>query len=401
MPVGAIDSLFISASAMSTTGLATLDTGTSFTFFGELVILLLIQVGGLGYMTIGSFAYLSLSGRLSGFRVHTTRAAFGLPDTIAPALFIRSVVVFTLMVEAVGAFALTVMFYHRDVPGFLWQGIFHSVSAFCTAGFSLFATSLEAYKSDPAVLLTISALSVLGSIGFLIVVDIWFWITGRIARLGFTSTVILKMTAWLIGIGTLAVMIADPVIAAMPFGERLLNGFFQAMSASTTVGFNTVPVGGMGIAALFALIVLMLIGASPAGTGGGFKTTSAAVIAGVVRSVLRGRGQVQLYGRAVSEDRVHLASAALAYYLSAMSLALFVLLLVDPGATFEATLFEAVSAMSTVGLSMGLTGSLSDAGKLIVTFLMFAGRVGFLTFGIAIALRGRRDAKLAEADLVL
>ena len=400
-PVGAIDGLFIAASAISTTGLATVDTGTSFTFWGELVVLLLIQAGGLGYMTIGSFAYLSLSRRLSGLRVHTTRATFGLPSTISPAVFIRSVVLFTLFVEAAGAFALTVMFYHRGVPDFLWQAIFHSVSSFCTAGFSLFATSMEAYKADPAVLLTISALSILGSVGFLIVVDIWAWTVGRAARLGFTSIVILKMTAWLIGVGTVVVVIADPVIAAMPLGTRLLNGFFQAMTASTTVGFNTVPVGQMGIAALFALIVLMLIGASPAGTGGGFKTTSAAVLAALVRSTLRGRGQVQLYGQAISEDRVHLAASAFAHYLSAMSLALFALLIVDPGATFEATLFEAVSAMSTVGLSMGMTGSLSDAGKLIVTFLMFAGRVGFLTFGVAIALRNRTAVRLPETDLVL
>ncbi|MCX7890176.1 MAG: potassium transporter KtrB [Rhodobacteraceae bacterium] len=399
--VAPIDALFISASAVSTTGLVTVDPGSAFSPFGEVVILVLIQLGGLGYMTVGSFALLALTRRLGPIRARATRAAFGLPEGIGPAFFLRSVVLFTLAVELAGAFVLAGLFFARGVPDPVWSGLFHSVSAFCTAGFSLFPDSFERFRHDPAILFTLSALSILGSVGFLIVVDIWYWTVGRAARLGFTSAVILRTTCWLIGFGTLLFFLTDPATGHMIWDQRLLNAFFQAMSASTTVGFNSVPIGGTGTAALFVLILLMVVGASPAGTGGGFKTTSLAVILGLIASVLRGRPDIRLCGRRLGEDRIHLAAASLAFYLGMMALAVLVLGWLEPAADFEAVVFEAVSAMSTVGLSMGLTGSLGDAGKLVVIVLMFAGRVGFLTFGIALALRDRAQPAREEGELVL
>jgi trk system potassium uptake protein TrkH len=399
MPVRWIDTLFVAVSAVSTTGLVTVDPGGTFSRFGEVVILLLIQAGGLGYMTVGSFAYLSFQNRLSSVRARGARAAFGLPATMDVAQFIRAVVVYTMAVQALGALLLWPLFAQAGVADPLWMAVFHAVSAFCTAGFSLFATGLEPFVANPGIVAVISVLSILGALGFLIVVDALQRGFGQERRVGFSARVILVVSAVLIGLGTLALGFLEPSIAQRPGMERWLAAGFQAMTAATTVGFNTVPIGAVGGAAVMVFVVLMVVGASPAGTGGGLKTTTFAVLFAEMRAVLRQRPDVVLMGRVLPPERVRMASAALSYYLAVLALAVTVLLVTETGARFDVVLFEAVSALSTVGLSMGLTGALSDPGKLVVTLLMYAGRVGILTFGIAFALRAT-DAPAARDDVV-
>lgn len=400
-PVGALDNLFIAASAVSTTGLVTVDPGSSYTVFGEAVILILIQLGGLGYMTVGSFAYLSFQNRLNVLRSRTVRTGFGLPATMDLRQFLRAVVLFTLSVEATGALALWPLFAAAGVEGALWQAVFHAVSSFCTAGFSLFATSLEAFRGDPGVVGVVSLLSLLGAMGFLIVVDLVHRVMGEERKVGFSARVILATTAVIVAAGTLVLGLAEPTIAALPGGERWLAAFFQAMTASTTVGFNTVPIAPVSGAAVLAILLMMVVGASPAGTGGGLKTTTFAVLWAGMKSVFRGRAHAGLLGRTLPDDRLRVAGAALSGYLGLMVLGLFLLLLCEPGARFDVLWFEAVSALSTVGLSMGITGSLSEAGKWVVIGLMFAGRVGILTFGIAFALSRAPEPEPAEGDVVL
>ena len=399
-PTGALDNLFIATSAVSTTGLVTVDPGSSYTFFGEIVILLLIQAGGLGYMTIGSFIVLSLTHDLGRVRAQATRNVFNLPDGISPAAFIRSVVLFTLACEAVGAIALYLVFSAADVPDPVWTAIFHSVSAFCTAGFSLFATGLEPFRDNVALNLVISALSILGAMGFLIVVDVLRTMTGRAAHLGFTSKVITRVTALFLVCGTLFVFVAEPGLQALEPGDRLMTAFFQVMSASTTVGFNTYPIGALSSAVLVVLFFLMMFGASPAGTGGGLKTTSFAALVGLVRSTLKGRDSIRFFKRDIPPARLQTATASLAYYLTVAAVAAVLLFLSEPGAAFEVVLFEIFSALGTVGLSMGLTGELSEIGKLIVIVLMTAGRVGILTFGIALATHDESREEERDNDLV-
>ncbi len=399
VPVRWIDTLFIAVSAVSTTGLVTVGPGGSFTAFGEAVILVLMQAGGLGYMTIGSFAYLSFQNRLTAVRARGARAAFGLPSTLNVAQFLRAVVLYTAAVQAVGALALWPLFAQAGVADPLWMAVFHAVSAFCTAGFSLFATGFEPFVGNPGIVAVISALSVLGALGFLIVVDTLQRGLGQERRVGFSSRVIIVVSGLLIAGGTLVLATLEPSIAARPGAERWLAAFFQAMTAATTVGFNTVPIGAVGGTAVMVFVVLMVIGASPAGTGGGLKTTTFAVLLAEMRAVLRQRSDVVLMGRVLPPERVRMASAALIYYLVVLSLAVTVLLVTEAGARFDVGLFEAVSAQSTVGLSMGLTGALSDPGKLVVTVLMYAGRVGILTFGIAFALRATH-APAARDDVV-
>ncbi len=399
--VRAIDTLFIATSAVSTTGLVSVDPGGSFTFFGEVVILLLIQAGGLGYMTIGSFATLAIMGKLPGMRARATKHAFNLPDSIRPRQFIVSVVAFTLVVEVAGALALWALFAADGTPDALWMGIFHSVSAFCTAGFSLFPASFEGYEGHFALKLVLSVLSILGAMGFLIVVDGWRTLTGQARFLGFSSKVIVRMTLLFLAVGTLILFVVEPSLRGLSPEDRLMDAFFQTMTATTTVGFNTVPIGGIGGASLMVLFFLMVIGASPAGTGGGLKTTSFAALVGLVRSTLKGRDRVRYLKREVPPDRLQLATASLAYYFALAGAAMFLLLLTEAGAAFEVVMFEVISAMGTVGLSMGLTGGLSDLGKLVVVVLMTAGRVGILTFGIAVASHDESRAEEADNDLVL
>lgn len=398
--IRALDTLFTAVSAVSTTGLTTIDTGSSFTLFGEIIVLLLIQFGGLGYMTVSSFAFLALAGRISGARKHAVRATFGLPDGTSIPRFLASSVIFTAVVEAAGAFALWLSFRKAGVDDAAWQATFHSISAFCTAGFSLFSTGLTDFSADRSINWIVSVLSILGAMGFLVVADVISWFRSERSKTAFTSAVIIWTTfGMIIGVMFL-IAFTDPLLAALPPAEVWRAAFFQAMSASTTVGFNTIDVSAIAPLTGLLLIILMIVGASPAGTGGGLKTTSFAALIALFISVARGRPNTQIAGRRLPDARVRLAAATLIAYLVLLLAALVLLMVYDPQMPFLPLVFEAVSALSTVGLSMGLTGGFSEPGKVVLIALMYAGRVGILTFVVAVAARIRVE-KPTEADLAL
>ena len=401
VPVTTLDNLFIATSAVSTTGLVSVDPGSSYTFIGQLVILALIQLGGLGYMTLGSFIILSLTNGLSRTRTKATRDVFNLPEDISPKNFVVAVVLFTFVCEAIGAAVLYPMLVAEGVANPLWSAIFHSVSAFCTAGFSLNATSFEAFRGHVGINLAISALSILGAMGFLIVMDSWRTVTGQASHLGFTSKVITRMTVAFLFFGTLLFFVVEPSIRDLDPTERLLAAFFQVMTASTTVGFNTHPISALSSAILIILFFLMVVGASPAGTGGGLKTTSFAALVGLVRSTLKGRDRVRFFKREIPPARLQNATASFSYYAFFAALATFLLFITEAGGDFEVVLFEVLSAMGTVGLSMGLTGELSDLGKVLVIVLMTAGRIGILTFGIALSAHDESREEERDNELVL
>ncbi|MEO1549985.1 MAG: potassium transporter TrkG [Pseudomonadota bacterium] len=401
VPVGALDTLFIATSAVSTTGLVTVDPGTSFTFWGQLVILMLIQLGGLGYMTLGSFIVLSVTNTISRAREDATRSAFNLPRSISPKAFITSVVVFTLVCQSLGAAALYLIFLAEGVANPGWSAVFHAISAFCTAGFSLLPNSFEGFRDHAGLNLVISALSILGAMGFLIVLDLSRTLTGRSAHLGFTSKVIARITVLFLALGTLVLFVVEPSLQSLAPVERLLASFFQVMTASTTVGFNTHPVSALSSAILVVFFFLMIIGASPAGTGGGLKSTTFATLVGLVRSTTKGRDRIRFFKREISTADIQHATASLSYYLIVALIAAFLLFLTEPQAPFEVVLFEIFSAMGTVGLSMGLTGEVSDLGKLILVVLMTAGRIGILTFGIALAAHDESREEEKDNELVL
>jgi trk system potassium uptake protein TrkH len=397
-----IDALFIATSAVSTTGLVTIDPASSFSFFGELVILVLLQIGGIGYLTVMTFLLLTWRDRLNAQQLELTRAGFGLTADYTIGRFVRVVAISTLAVEAAGALLLWRQFESAGVPDALWQGIFHSVSAFCTAGFSLFATSLEGFKDNGPLLLTISVLSYIGAIGFIVIFEAVDRVTRRRSSFSPTSRIILSVTGGIGLTGTVFLMLFEPSIHALPRDQQLLNAFFQAMTASTTVGFNSLPIGALAPASIMVLYLLMFVGASPSGTGGGLKSTTAALIVASVWASLTNRASVVTGGVRVPEARVRQANATLVMGLATVFVAV-VLLDLTGSYPMDKVLFEVFSALGTVGLSMGLTGELNDAGKFIITVVMYVGRVGILAFFVLFALNWLREAPsaLPQRDVVL
>ena len=400
-PLSPLDTLFTAVSAVSTTGLTTIDTGTSYTFAGQIVVVLLIQFGGIGYMTGSSFLFLSLRNHLSETQQKTAKTAYSLPNSITPALFIRSVILFTFACEAVGAALLYPVLKAGGEADPLWSAIFHSISAFCTAGFGLRTDSFAPYVANVPLNMTLAVLSIFGAMGFIVVADVVRRIAGQTSHIGFTCKVIVRMTASLLVAGTLLLFIIEPSLAGMPPWERLQAAFFQAASASTTVGFNTVNIGGLAKGSLLVIMVLMIIGASPAGTGGGLKTTCFAALIGLVRSTLKGRSSVRFFKREVPPAQLQAATASLVCYCGALAIGTFLLSLAQPSVEFDKLLFEAVSAIGTVGLSMGLTSDLSAIGKLVIIALMIIGRLGVLTFGLATAVPDESREEEADNDLAV
>ena len=396
--VGVLDNLFIATSAVSTTGLVTVNTPEAYSFWGEVVVMLLFQAGGLGYMTLGSFVILACRRPLSESRTQITRAAFSLPEGFEPTRFVAQVVAFGLAFEIAGAAALYAAFGRAGVEQPLWPAVFHSVSAFCTAGFSVFPNSLEDFRADFWVNAIVTILSLGGAIGFLVMADITEWLAGRRERTTLTTRIVLSATAWSIALGWLLLFLMEPGFKELPAEERLLASGFQAMTALTTVGFNTHPIGELSSAVVLVTLVLMILGASPSGTGGGLKSTSVTAALAVLWSTLHGRETTTFWGRQVPEHRLHTAFAALVFYVSTFLVGSVLLLMVQTQA-FEDVLFEAASALGTVGLSRGLTGDLTPVGKLIVIALMFVGRMGPLSVGLAL-FRRPGGAPTAEPEAI-
>lgn len=378
-----VDALFTAMSAVSTTGLVTLSTGADFSSFGQGVILALMQLGGLGYMTIGSMVVMAVAGRLGEWRERVHRLALNLPDDARVQDFLRMVFLYTLVVEGLGAVWLTAEFRASGVENPLWSGIFHSVSAFCTAGFGLYDTSFEAFRDDLGINAAICILSLLGALGFLIVHDLWRSLRIWRAELTFTSRIILISTAVIVVGATVAFNVEEDLVGRVGEPISWMRAFFQVVSASTTVGFNTVPIGELSGASAYLLLLCMLIGASPAGTGGGIKTTTVTACWAIMTSVLRQQECPTFLGRQIPDSRRRLAVATVLLYIMALSLGIYLLAIFDRGDLFN-QIFECVSALSTVGLSRGITAGLSDAGKLVVTGLMFIGRVGPLFLATAL-----------------
>ncbi len=398
--VPAIDNLFIAMSALSTTGLTTVSVADSYTFWGQLVILILIQLGGIGYMTFGSFVLLSRGSHLTERRERVGQTVFALPQSFKIEKFIRSVIKFTMLIEMAGAAVLYAVFSERGVENPLWNAIFHSISAFCTAGFSLFNTSFEAFRDDFWLNATIGILSYLGAIGFIVCVDFWRRFRGKVESVTLTSKIILWSTFWWSLAGTVLLFVTEPSISQLPPSSRLMAALFQSMTAITTVGFNTIGMSAVAKGSLLLLIMMMIVGASPAGTGGGLKSTTFSAMWGLMKSAVRGTEEVEFWGKAVPLRRVRTAAASVGFYFTAFAVGSYLLELCE-SSDFVENVFEAASALGTVGLSMGITASLTPLGKLIIIALMYCGRLGPLTFGIALFAGNPVQAQASDDDLAV
>ncbi|NNM44072.1 MAG: potassium transporter KtrB, partial [Chlamydiae bacterium] len=389
--VSLLDNFFIAMSALSTTGLTTVDVGKEYSMIGQIVILLLIQAGGIGYMTFNTFIVLATTRKLSLFRQMITSTAFSLPRNFVISEFIFHVIIFTFVCELIGAAVLSYLFMNNGIENFIWYGIFHSISAFCTAGFSLFPDSLMGFQDNLGINLVFSTLSILGAIGFISWLDFYKKITGKKEYLTFTTKVILFVTFWFLILGSFLFLLTENVFSEGSIYHKVITAFFQVMTASTTVGFNTLDIGGLSVATIILLIFLMVFGASPSGTGGGLKSTTFVALVGLVKSTLKGQNHVSFWKREIPDKRLQLATAIFSYYILVMTISVFFLVIVESKPLLP-LVFEAASALGTVGLSMGITSSLTEVGKILIALLMFMGKMGILTFGIALASKMKEES---------
>ncbi|GAB4276409.1 MAG: TrkH family potassium uptake protein [Deferrisomatales bacterium] len=415
-PLGFVDALFTATSAVCVTGLVVVDTGSYLSHFGQGVVLALIQLGGLGIMTYSSVFLMVLGRRLSFRGQALIEDTLGRQERASAHRLVRDVFLFTVAIEAAGAVVLTAVFARsRPWADALYHGVFHSVSAFCNAGFSLYATSFVAYRGDWILNGTVIALIVAGGLGFTVLEDLAGAAgsrrAGRPVRLRLHTKVVLTTTGLLIAGGTLGVWVFESrnALAGLGRGETFLACLFQSVTPRTA-GFNTLDYSNLTNTTLFFSILLMFIGASPGSCGGGIKTSTFAVVAALFRDRVLARHRVHLFRRTLPEETVARSVAILLASFAFVTLVTFALLAseIGPvphrqgGGTFLEYFFEVVSAFGTVGLSTGVTASLSTFGKLLITFVMFVGRLGPLTMAMAIGKKpGRGKYQFAEESLMV
>jgi trk system potassium uptake protein TrkH len=408
-----VDALFTAVSASCVTGLVVVDTGSALSTFGQLIILVLIQVGGLGIMTMSTL-FLLLGGRRPSLvgRIVIQDTFTGGREQSARDI-IRDVVVFTVVIEGIGATLIFLRFLPGQTIGeALFFSVFHAISAFCNAGFSLFSASFIAYRDDLMLNLVICFLIVSGGIGFLVLSELKrnFPFNRRSwSRLSLHSKLVLSTTVILLIFSSLLIVFMEwhNTLGSLSLPGRFLAGFFQAVSARTA-GFNTLPIGKMANETLFVLILLMFIGASPGSCGGGIKTSTFASLIVLGISRLGGHEHPQLFHRTISLASIAKAVSVVMVSMAVIGVATLVIMMTELGETphpmsrgkFLELMFEVVSAFGTVGLSTGVTEGLSEAGKLILSFVMFTGRLGPLVVVLAVSRRDAPHYYYAEEEIM-
>ncbi len=403
------DALFTATSAVCVTGLIVRDTATEFSFLGQLVILALIQLGGVGIMTVTTFIVIQFD-RQSSLRQRALLAeTIGTSDggTTHLRRILSSVLLFALLFEAVGAallFAHATLWLRRPLLESAWHAVFHSVSAFCNAGFALHSDSLEGFRGDWGVNLIIAALIIAGGIGFPVILDMQrnlkFGTREGWNRLQLHSKLMLLGTGVLLLLGFVAVLLLEwnNALAPMPWHEKVLVAGFQSVTCRTA-GFNTIPMGSLSNATLLVSILLMMIGAGPCSTAGGFKVTTAALILARAWNTFRGYARVNLWRRTLPDESIDRANATLMLFATIGLIALIVLLSIespDPERfstrnSFMQYSFEVISALGTVGLSIGVTPFVSVPGRLVLIVLMLLGRLGPISTFVALSHGERRN----------
>ncbi|MEB3179221.1 MAG: TrkH family potassium uptake protein [Nostocaceae cyanobacterium] len=384
-----IVALFTSTSAVCVTGLSVVDPGTYFSFWGQLFIALLAQIGGLGYMTTTTFLILLLGRRFTLKDKVAIQQALDRRGIQGSAQILRSIIATTLIFELTGIFLLLIAFVpkHGFYQG-LWLAVFHSINAWNNAGFSLFKDSLIGYQTNALVVFTVTGLIILGGIGYQVIFEMYLWLRHRLfnkkERILFsldfkvaTSTTLILLVVGMIAF--LGVEIRNPETFGgnLSFSDQLLLAWFQSVTPRTA-GFNSIDIGKMTTAGLFITIALMFLGASPGGTGGGMKTTTVRVLTTCTKAILQGKEEAILYERRIPVSLILKAVGVLVGSVVTVIFGTILIALTDPEITFIQILFEVVSAFATVGLSTGITSSVSISGKLILIAIMYIGRVGVL-----------------------
>lgn len=387
-----IDALFTSTSAVCVTGLIAIDTADHFTPFGQGMVAALIQIGGLGVTSIG-VGLLIAAGRKVSFKSRLmVKEALNVDNYRGLVRLVKAVLIMTLCFESVGAF-LSFLVFSRDYPfgHALGISIFHSIAAFNNSGFDILGglRNLIPYQDNVLLNLTTAFLIIFGGLGFLVILDILKH--RRFSKLSLHSKVVIITSACLLIVGTLLLKVTEDI--------TWLGAFFQSVS-TRTAGFSTYPIGEFTNAGLFVMCILMFIGASPGSTGGGIKTSSFFVMLQEVRSMCT-KKPVQAFHRSISHQNISKAFQITFLSLSVVSIAVFLMCILEPEYSFIQLLFEVVSAFGTVGLSTGITPELGVAGKVVIILVMFTGRVGAMTLLSMWTNRKEPNAKYSEETVMI
>jgi trk system potassium uptake protein TrkH len=387
-----LDAVFTATSATCVTGLVVVDTGTYFSIPGQVIIITLIQIGGVGFMTMATLFALVLRKRISLRERLILQEAMNQQSMEGIVRLIRRVFVYSLSIELVGAILFSIRFaVDMPIGKAVYVGVFQAVSFFNNAGFDLFGeySSLTRYVNDPLVNLVTMALIILGGLGFIVISDILDF--KRVRRLSLHSKVVLSMSGFLIVFGAIVIFIFEftNTLEPLTWSGKIWASFFQSVSPRTA-GANTVDIAALRQATQFFIIILMFIGASPGSTGGGIKTTTFTTLIGAVIAMIRGKEDIVLFRFRLARERIF---KALTITLLSLALVIFVTMVLSTteDKAFIRILFETVSAFGTVGLSTGLTPELSMVGKIIISLTMFAGRLGPLTLAYALGPRSEKE----------
>ena len=392
--ISPLNALFTATSATCVTGLIVVDTGGYFSHLGQLIILSLIQIGGLGIMTLSSFLAL-MFGRGLGIKERVLMLEMMNVDHLGMIKkTLKGVVIITFTMEIIGAVFLFFFMHQpgRQLSKTVYQSIFHSVSAFCNAGFSLFSDSLIGWQNNLGVVITIALLIITGGLGFVVLMELggakmlYKREKTMKTRWSVHTRLVVSISAFLILGGMLFMFFVEP--AHGQYFSHLVQAFFTSVTARTA-GFNTVDIASLSLPVTLLIILLMFIGASPGSTGGGIKTTTLGVLFASLISIVRGRNRIELYHKSISFTILNRALVIFAFSVSVIAIAT-ILLSITESAPLTDILFEEVSAFATVGLSRGLTPALSMWGKIIIIVSMFIGRLGPLTVALAVTAPKKR-----------
>lgn len=386
--------LFTSTSSICVTGLSVVDLNSYFSFWGELGVVLLVQVGGLGYMTLTTFLMILLGRKFDLQQRFAIQESFDRPFMQGSTNLIKSIMATTLLFELAGTLVLFGVFVQEYPPlTALWYAIFHSVSAFNNAGFSLFPDNLISYQDSLPVNLTITTLIIFGGIGYQVIIELYFWLRWRSRypkrpfAFSLNLRVVLRVTLFLLFVGLGGIFFLEyqqsASFKALPWHNQLWVAWFQSVT-TRTAGFNTIDLNAFAPTTLVLMMILMFIGASPSGTGGGIKTTTFAILANATRAALRGQERVVLFERQLPSPLILKAIAVVFGSIFTVIVSTGLLIFFEAGKDAVDLAFESVSAFGTVGLSLGVTPKLTPLSQLVLVGTMYVGRVGITLLMAAI-----------------
>lgn len=382
-----LTALFTITSAVCVTGLSVIDVGKELSTAGQIILLIFIQLGGLGIMTFSSFILLLIGKKITYEERELLKEERNLENNGGILWFLKKIILTVVIIEGTGALFLALRFAQdMEIKKAVYYGIFHSVSAFCNAGFSLFSTNLEKYAGSFVVTMTTAYLIIVGGIGFTVIDSILFATRKKVKRFDLTSKVAILVSMILVILGTVLFLILEynnrGTIGEMSFFKKILASFFQSVT-TRTAGFNSVPFGNLTEGSVFLFCILMFIGASPGSTGGGIKTTTFGVIIFYVISVVKKRESVVIFNRRIGWEVLNRAIVVLVLSLLYVGIITLVIVSIEDF-TLEQTIFEVISAFATTGLSLGITADLGTISRILIICTMFLGRLGPMTFALAL-----------------